>query len=197
MPENQYIAGMIFIAIGLAILFFGYRFFKVALGVMGFAAGFILVVTLGTDLTEFGRNEILAAGLIGGIVFTFVFVLAYYAGVFITGAFLGYILGTSISPYINVDPIIIIAVSIVIGGMITFAVQKVVVICVSAFFGAWIILLGVGQALGRIQTESLVSEPAKVLTLYREFTWMMVVWLAVALVGIYCQYRKMDGKKES
>jgi len=196
MVENQYIAGLIFLAIGLAILFFGYRFFKVALGVMGFAAGFILVVTLGTDLTDFGRNEVLAAGIIGGIAFTFVFVLAYYAAVFIMGAFLGYILGTSISPYIEVDPIIIIAISIVIGGMITFAVQKVVVICLSSFFGAWIMLLGTGQILGRVRTENLISQPMEALTIYRQFTWMMAVWLAVALMGIYCQYRKMDGKKE-
>lgn len=196
MPEDQYIAGFIFIAIGLAILFFGYRFFKIALGVMGFASGFILVSTLGTDLTEFGRNEILAAAIIGGIAFTFIFVLAYYAGVFIMGAFLGYILGTTLSPYINLDPLIIIAVAVVLGGMITFAVQKVVIICLSSFFGAWTILLGVGQLLGRVRTDSLVSEPGKVLLLYQEFSWMMLVWLVIALIGIYSQYRKMDSKKK-
>ncbi len=141
MPENQYIAGAIFSVIGMAVLFFGYRFFKVALGLMGFAAGFVLVVTLGSDLTDFGQTEILIAGLIGGVGFTFLFVLAYYAGIFIMGALMGYLMGTSVSPYIHVDPVIIIAVAVVLGGMVTFAVQKVVIVCISAFldhgFSCW------------------------------------------------------------
>ena len=130
MPENQYIAGFIFSVIGIAILFFGYRFFQTALGVMGFATGFVLVVTLGSDLTDFGRTEILIAGLIGGVACTCLFIMAYYAGIFIMGALLGYVLGTSVSPYIHVDPVIIIAVAVVLGGMITFVVQKVVIICI-------------------------------------------------------------------
>jgi len=196
MPENQYIAGAIFSVIGLAVLFFGYKFFKVALGLMGFAAGFVLIVTLGSDLTDFGQTEILIAGLIGGVAFTFLFVLAYYAGIFIMGALLGYILGTSISPYIHVDPLIIIAVSVVLGGMITFAVQKVVIICISAFFGAWIFLLGIGQLLGHIKTATLINNPGNVLLFHQEFTWMMLVWLAIAMIGIYSQFRRMGKKKE-
>jgi Domain of unknown function (DUF4203) len=196
MPENQYIAGAIFSVIGLAVLFFGYKFFKAALGLMGFAAGFVLVVTLGSDLTDFGQTEILIAGLIGGVAFIFLFVLAYYAGIFIMGALLGYILGTSVSPYIHVDPLIIIAVSVVLGGMITFAVQKVVIICISAFFGAWIFLLGIGQLLGHIKTASLINNPGNVLLFYQEFTWMMLVWLAIAMIGIYSQFRRMGKKKE-
>ncbi len=196
MPENQYIAGLIFSVIGIAILFFGYRFFKAALGVMGFAAGFVLVVTLGSDLTDLGRTEILIAGLIGGVVCTFLFILAYYAGIFIMGALLGYVLGTSVSPYIHVDPVIIIAVAVVLGGMITFAVQKVVIICISSFFGAWIFLLGIGLLLSQVRTESIISEPGKVLLLYQEFTWMMLVWLIISMIGIYSQYRGMEKKKK-
>ncbi len=196
MPENQYVAGLIFLVIGIAILFFGYRFFKAALGVMGFATGFILVVTLGSDLTDFGRTEVLIAGLIGGAVCTFLFIFAYYAGIFIMGALLGYVLGTSVSPYIHVDPVIIIAVAVVLGGMITFVVQRVVVICISAFFGAWIFLLGIGLLLSQIKTESIISEPGKVLLLYQEFTWMMLVWLVISLTGIYSQYRGMEKKKK-
>ncbi len=196
MPENHYIAGTIFIVIGIAILFFGYRFFKVALGIMGFAAGFVLVVTLGTDLTNFGRTEILVAGLVGGVVCTVLFVLAYYAGVFIMGALLGYVLGTSISPYIHVDPVIVIAVAVILGGMITFAVQKVVIVCISAFFGSWIFLLGAGQLAGQLKTELLVNRPGEVFLLYQEFTWMMLVWLVIALIGIYCQYQRMQKKKK-
>lgn len=196
MPENHYIAGAIFLVIGIAILFFGYRFFKVALGIMGFAAGFILVVTLGTDLTDYGRSELLAAGLLGGVVCTVVFVLAYYAGVFIMGALLGYILGTSVSPYIHVDPVIIVAVAVILGGMITFAVQKVVIICISAFFGSWIFLLGAGQLAGQLETEILVNRPGEFFLLYQEFTWMMIVWLAIALIGIYSQYLGMQKRKK-
>ena len=196
MPENQYIAGLIFSVIGIAILFFGYRFFKAALGVMGFAAGFALVVTLGSDLTDFGRTEVLIAGLIGGVICTFLFILAYYAGIFIMGALLGYVLGTSVSPYIHVDPVIIIAVAVVLGGMITFAVQRVVIICISSFFGAWIFLLGIGLLLSQIKTGSIISEPGKVLLLYQEFTWMMLVWLVISMAGIYSQYRGMEKKKK-
>jgi len=196
MPENQYIAGAIFSVIGMAVLFFGYRFFKVALGLMGFAAGFVLVVTLGSDLTDFGQTEILIAGLIGGVAFTFLFVLAYYAGIFIMGALMGYLMGTSVSPYIHVEPVIIIAVAVVLGGMITFAVQKVVIVCISAFFGAWVFLLGIGQLLSRVKTESLINEPGNVLLLYQKFTWMMLVWLVISMIGIYSQYRRMEKKKE-
>jgi len=196
MPDNQYLAGAIFSVIGIAILFAGYRFFRVALGIMGFAAGFTLVVTLGSDLTNLGRTGILVSGVVGGILFTFLFVLAYYAGVFIMGAFLGYVLGTSASPYIHVDPVIIIAVAVVLGGLITFAVQKVVIICISAFFGAWVFLLGIGQLFSRVDTRRLFDEPGKILLLYQHQTWMMLVWLAVAVVGIIGQYKGMQRKKE-
>ena len=195
MPDNQLLAGIIFSVTGLAILFFGYRFFKVALGIMGFAAGFILVVTLASDLTEYGRTEVMIGGLIGGIAGVVLFVMAYYAGIFIMGAFMGYMLGTSVSPYIHVDPLVIIAVAVVLGGMITFTVQKVVIVCISSFFGSWIFLLGVGQLFSRVETVSLINEPEQAIMLYQHFTWMMFVWLGISLLGIFFQYRGMDRKK--
>jgi len=112
------------------------------------------------------------------------------------GALMGYVLGTSVSPYIHVEPVIIIAVAVVLGGMITFAVQKVVIICISAFFGSWIFLMGIGQLLSRVKTESLINEPGNVLLLYQKFTWMMLVWLVISMIGIYSQYRRMEKKKE-
>ena len=195
MADNQILAGIIFSAVGLGILFFGYRFFKVALGIMGFSAGFIVCVVLASDLTEFNRTELLVSGVVSGIVGTFLFVMAYYAGVFVMGAFLGYMLGTAVAPYIHLDPLVIVAIAVVLGAMITFAVQKVVIVCLSSFFGAWLFLIGMDQLFSRLSTATLIREPEKALFLYQEMNWMMAAWLVVSLIGIYSQYRGIEKKK--
>lgn len=194
MPEHQLLAGFVFSLVGLSVLFFGYRFFKLALGIMGFAAGFVLLISLGSAMVELGRTELLVAGVIGGIAGVFLFVMAYYAGIFIMGACLGYIIGSSIAPYLAVDPLIPITVAIVLGGMIIFAVQKVVIVCISSFFGAWMLFLGIAQILGRIDTNRLIIDPSRGLLLFQGINWMMLVWLLISLLGIYSQYRGMEKK---
>jgi MFS family permease len=96
---------MIFLGIvfGAIECFFGYRIFKIILGILGFAAGAALAMF---SFNSISQNEIVMflSGLVGGIIGAVMTVWLYFFGVFMIGALGGGVIGNAVFAAIQMYP---------------------------------------------------------------------------------------------
>jgi hypothetical protein len=188
------------IAIGLGILvgaiqcFFGYRFFKVVLGLLGFLAGGILAAGFGYSISQ---QEIVAllAGLVGGLIGAGVLVMLYFIGIFFIGAYLGTILGAVLFGLTGIEPgpmvLLIPAVAV---GIFAIIFQKFMIIFSTGFGGAWSVVAG----LAYFTTGAI--DPTNIERLFRpdgiHFYAVVLGWLALGITGVAVQYRSAAAHQE-
>lgn len=196
------------ILFGIIQCFFGYRIFKIILGLMGFILGGILAGAIAFALSQEEAVAILA-GLIGGCVGAILMVILYFVGIFLIGAFLGAGLGTALflAAESNPEPAVLVILGII-GGVIALILQKFIIIVSTSFGGASNVVTGIAYfttdaikptgfdrffRTGRIHLETIYDQlfqPEE-----RHFYIMLVCWIVLGIAGVTVQYSLFPARK--
>ena len=188
------------VIIGLGILvgavqcFFGYRIFKIILGITGFLIGGSLASGIGYAISQ-QEAVALLAGLVGGLIGAALMVALYFIGIFLIGAFLGGVLGAVLFAVVgsNPEPAVLLILA-VITGVITLIFQKFMIIVSTGFVGAWSIVTGIAYftsgAIDLTNLERMFRSGGS--HLYA----IVLCWLALGIVGVIVQYKSAPTKQE-
>ena len=199
MPPQAYQAPVaaILIAGGVLSCFFGYRLFKVVLGMFGFAVGVVAATSF------FGPAEttgMLLAALLGGLIGAGVLLAAYFVGVALVGAGIGALLVNVIWTQVEGDPhpAIVILFSVA-GAVVATWLQRYVIIIGTAFAGAWTLLVG-GLAMmgdGGPLRAAAAGNPWVFYPLNPspELAWLPWAWVALGAFGTLVQMRWTGGER--
>ena len=185
-------AAVVLLLGGTVACFFGYRLFRVVLGIYGFILGALLATSL------FGPAEPLPTGIaviVGGLVGALVLNLAYFVGVALLGAAVGAVVLHLVWPRLaSGDPHVLVVVLVAaVGAVAAIWLQRVVIVVATAFGGAWTLLVGGLALLGdrAAQKAAVANDVWVVYPLHpapgRE--WVIWVWLALGLAGMVVQLR--------
>ena len=185
LPQGAFVALMLaLLAFGVLQCFFGYRIFKVILGILGFFWGAALGA-VGGAMT--GPLFVLLFAIVGGVLGAVLFVLLFFVGIFFLGAGLGLLVGMAISALVGVVPAVFIALPLaVIGGVLALVFQKLIIILATAFGGAWSTVSSVAAIALGAQAFDWLKRPDAL------GSWSAAVpiaWLALGVVGVVVQYR--------
>ena len=193
--------GVFGIAIGLALVFRGFRLFMLLLPLLGFVGGFLL----GAGLVEYIFDEGFLAtltGFVGGVIVGLVMAalsyLYYWLAVGVFGGFIGYQLTLGLLAWIGFDETgavpMLIAFVVALGFGLAFLLLNmptVLAIVGTAIAGSGLAVAGLAVALGLVQRGQLTDG---ILGVYssEELGWLGVVALIVlALGGMVYQAREL------
>jgi len=189
-------AAILLLLAGALTCFAGYRLFRIVLVVWGFILGaFITSSMMGVG----SAMAMLTAGLVGGLVGALALVFMYFMGVALLGAALGTLVTVVLwSQLAAADPpgavVVIASIAGAIGAML---VQRHVVIVGTAFFGAWMVIVGV-LAIAESTAVRAVRATNDVWILYplsvSRNRWAVGGWIVVGLIGMVVQLG-VTGKK--
>ncbi len=191
------LAAVLSIAFGLLNCFFGYRIFKVLLGIYGFGLGAIIGLAVAGSVAKGQALWLIVGGVVGGVVGAALMVLLYFVGVFVVGAVAGALLVNLIGAALGIRlPDLVSLIAAVVVGVIALILQRSVIILATAFSGAW------GVAGGAM---SLLTGRAAFLVspLERPQVWQrpglagsrlvlllaLLVWLVLGIAGAVVQFR--------
>ena len=154
------ITGLILLLIGLVACFFGWRFFRLIMGLQGFVIGYYLAQRL---LVAQGEGIALIVGIILGVILFFIFYMFLYNLAFVVfGAILGLAIGALIDSALNVDGIVALVIALVlavIGAVIGNMLSDVMIRISTAFAGAAQAVSGVGALAAAIGMSLPLADP--------------------------------------
>ncbi len=189
-------AAAVLIAGGLLACFFGYRLFRLVLGVYGFILGALFASSL---VASSNTTGLLIAAAIGGVIGAAIMFSAYFVGVLIVGAGLGAMAAYAVwTPVGHAPHQLIVILFAVVGAIGAWLAQRYVVIAGTAFGGAWTALGGAAALMwSRRPTAGdavWLSYPLQPATNQR---WFLVAWLVLSVFGIVFQLgsKKAPAKK--
>ena len=177
--------------------FFGYRLFKVVLGVFGFIIGALAASSV------FGAGDttpMVIAAIVGGIAGAALLLAAYFVGVALVGAGLGALLVNMIWTQIEGDPhpAVVILFSVA-GAVVATWLQRYVIILATAFTGAWTMLVG-GMAVMGDSGPLRAAAAGDVWVAYPlnpapGMRWVPWAWFALGAFGTLVQMRWTGGER--
>lgn len=141
-PTTLVIMAALVIGLGAITCFFGYRFLRLFLVVLGFIVGFFI----GTSLVPDGGQGTLLAGVILGVIAAIIFYFLYMIAFVLAGASLGLTVATVVAENLELDPTVVPLVLVagaIIGGIIAIFVTRYIIMLGTAFSGAGLIITGV------------------------------------------------------
>jgi hypothetical protein len=182
------------IGLGALYCFFGYRIFKIILGILGFIGGASVAAAVAFDI--FGREQVIliVAGLGGGIIGAVLMVVLYFVGIFLLGAWLGSLLGVLLTGGggSTVETVIILTLAVM-GGIVAVLLQKLMIILSTALGGSWSIVSGifhfVGGDLGPIRSFQYHPNPKILRSMGVQGYVMLLCWVLLGIAGIIVQYK--------
>ena len=184
--------GALGIALGLALVFRGFRLFILLLPLLGFIGGFLLGAGLVEHIFGDGFLSTLlgwGVGFVGGLVFAVLSYLYYWLAVGVFGGFIGYQLTIGILAWIGFSEsgivTILIAFVVALGFGVAFLLLRmptVLAIVGTALAGAALVVAGVALVLGLVPHGQLSDG---VLGVYssEELGWLGIVALIVLSMG--------------
>jgi hypothetical protein len=190
-------AAAILLAGGFLACFFGYRLFKVVLGVFGFIIGALAASSVfgSTDTTP-----MVLAAIVGGAAGAALLLAAYFVGVALVGAGLGALLVNVIWTQIEGDPhpAVVILFSVA-GAVVATWLQRYVIILGTAFAGAWTMLVG-GLAVMGNSAPLKAAAAGDVWVAYPlnpgpGMQWLPWAWVALGAFGALVQMRWTGGDR--
>ena len=190
-------AAAVLLAGGFVACFFGYRLFKVVLGIFGFIIGALAASSVfgATDTTP-----MVIAALVGGIAGAALLLAAYFVGVALVGAGIGALLVNVIWTQIEGDPhpAVVILFSVA-GAVVATWLQRYVIIFATAFAGAWTMLVG-GMALMGDSGPLRAAAAGDVWVAYPlnpapGMRWVPWAWFALGAFGALVQMRWTGGER--
>jgi MFS family permease len=202
MFESQQAFAIFSIIVGIIVCFWGYRLFKVVLGIAGFIAGAVLFYYFGAQYTE--RMIVLVIlTIFGGLIGASLSLAFYYVGLFLLGALAGWQLGFLIATAINIEFVIIIPIiAAIIAGFLACFFQKPVIIIATALIGAWSVVTGGFYFFGTgIIPTDLFRDPFMLVESLRETNPVVILaWIVLSIAGMIFQFSSrlpgMAGGKE-
>jgi len=185
---------LIAVAIGLVACFFGYRLFRAVLPVFGFVVGAIVgaqAVFLIFNEGIFATLLSIVAAVVVGIVFGLLAYFWWALGIVLAVGGMGFAIGNALLPALNLDLDIVswlLGLAVGLGfalAAIVLRLPRVIVIAVTALWGAGATLGGVLIVLQQIEPEEL-GYGAVDAVVSESFVWLLI-YLALAAVGAVWQ----------
>ncbi len=190
-------AAAMLIAGGVLSCFFGYRLFKIVLGMFGFVIG---VLAASSFFGPANTTPMLLAAFAGGVIGAAVLLAAYFVGVALVGAGIGALIVNLIWMQVEGDPhpAVVILFSVA-GAVVATWLQRYVIIIGTAFAGAWTLLIG-GLALmgdGGPLRAAAAGNPWVVYPLNPapDLAWLPWAWVALGAFGTLVQLRWTGGDR--
>jgi hypothetical protein len=180
--------------IGLLICFGGYRLFMLLLPIWGLFAG--IALGAGAISLIFGEGFLasvtgIVVGIVVGLIFMALSYLFYFIGVAIYAASIGYGLGSGLMYAIFADPAVLaVVVGIILAvvvALLTLALnlQKYVIVIISAFGGASVLVGAVLLLFGVIDPATVGNNPLQ--PVLQDSIFWAIAWAAVAILGFIIQ----------
>lgn len=188
--ENGY--AFFFILFGLIACFWGYRIFKIVLGIIGFILGAYFVGGFAASYTGGVGIVALIAGLAGGLIGGSVFVTLYFIGIFFLGAIGGWVFGVMLTSTAGSGMHIILFIMLALGGgILAIFFQKLVIIVSTSLIGAWYMVAGAFTLMGSEFTPMVMFGYPSRFASFAEGPGivMLMCWIALGVSGIVFQYR--------
>ncbi len=186
MPAALNLVAIGAIVLGLVQCFFGYRIFRIILGITGFILAGLLAGYLVFSLTQ-SQLFALIAGVLGGLIGAGLLAGLYIVGIFVIGAIFGGAAASSLLSLAGISPqpwiVVILAIAI---GVLAAILQKPMIIIATSFLGAWWAVTGVAALAGVIQLGALQAIPSSLMGLG---TAWLVGWLVLGIAGLVVQFR--------
>ncbi len=179
------LTGILALIPGITICFFGYRLLRFTLTVAGLALGGYLGYFISTKLSATAWLTVLlivVMGILGAVVTSFL----YKAAVFLVGFAAGALIVAVFPSGSGWNHLLFIALGGIIGGILAIFLQRPVISFLTAFLGAWWIVIGIFHLLGktRIQLPATYDLPV-----------MALSWLALGVTGFIVQF-SLTGKEK-
>ena len=182
------IGGVVVTAYGIINCFFGYRFFRILLGIWGFILGGALGISL---TSEAAPIIVLIAGVGGALLGAILIYFIFRLGLFLIGAILGYTLTATLLTSLGImeNQLMFSVAGGAFFGVLALLLNQFFVILITAFSGASTIITGV----------MLMIDGERMATAFitRQFTTASeapstvvgVLWLLLAIAGMFVQHR--------
>jgi hypothetical protein len=168
--------------------FFGYRVFKVILGIIGFVCGFTMTSMMGYTMAVNGFFLYLM-GIISGMLGAAMMIWLYFFGVFFIGAMLGGVVGATLFGVINLNPngFILLVLSIIFGAL-ALVFQRYMIIIATAFIGSWHMVVGIACL---FEGKSCLADMTWLLKIGSSHNYLVtLMWLILGFLGCFVQSRQ-------
>ena len=190
-------AALVLLVGGIIACFFGYRLFRIVLGIAGLILGALVASSL---FASSDHGVMVAAAIVGGVLGASVLIAAYFVGVALVGAGLGAAAANIAFSASNRDPHALVVVLCAIGGAgLAMYLQRYFIIVGTSFGGAWTLIVGAMAAIGnRKAMEAAASGDVWVaypLDPAPGQRWVRVAWLLLGLIGLAVQLGWTGGEK--
>jgi hypothetical protein len=199
--EALHLIALASIGLGVVYCFFGYRIFRILLGILGFILGAQVAIEMAFHL--FGRGQVVAilAGLVGGIIGAVLMAILYFVGIFLLGVWLGSLLGILLTGGGgSILETVIILVLAVIGGIAAVVLQRLMIILSTSLSGSWGIVSGiahfVGGGFGPIRPFQYHPHLGALRSMGMRGYIILLCWVLLGIAGIVIQYRITREEKE-
>lgn len=197
MTFELFCMGLLALLVGLAVCFNGYRWFLILLPIWGFFFGFglgaqTLQAILGVGFVASVTSWVL--GFLVGLVFAVLSYLFYIIGVALFAGSFGYALGVGLMGAIGIEFgllvwLVGIVLAIVVAAVtILLNIQKWVIIFITSFGGAGLIVGTIGLLFSGANSPAAVSEnPFR--TVIQASPLLIILFLVVGVLGFIGQWR--------
>ena len=174
----------------------GYRLFRFVLTLLGFYLGALAATAV---LGSGDRTLLIFAALGGGAVGALIMFFGYFVGVALVGAGIGALSVHMIWSRLGSDPhAFVVILAAVAGAAAAMALQRYVIVVATAFAGGWMMLWGAMNVMDR--GADIARRPpvwmVYPLDLSPDRRWLLAVWLAIGLIGMFIQLR-ITGRMKS
>lgn len=185
------IISVVLIPVGILLLLYGYKLFKLFIGLIGFLGGSVLGFSL-----SFIAGDPLFTSLLCGVIGAFLFYILYRIGLFLTGfvfgAFLSLIFASALSGDVAIASFIL---GGFLGGILALQLEKLIVIILSSYKGSIMLLGGTALVVFPEQQarlfETVSSNPESIISLLLNYSLLLLI---VTLVGILYQYEVIPNR---
>lgn len=167
----------------------GYRLFRFVLTLFGFYIGALAATAV---LGPGDRTLLIFAAIGGGAAGALIMFFGYFVGVALVGAGIGALSVHLIWSRIGTDPhAFVVILAAVAGAAAAMALQRYVIVVVTAFAGAWTLLWSAMRVMD--STASLAARPPVWMIypfdLSPDRLWVLAAWAAIGLTGVFVQLR--------
>ena len=175
-----------FVLAGALACFAGYRLFKLVMGVYGFIIGAAFASSMVAPSNTIGM---LVAAIVGGLAGAVILVLAYFVGVALVGAALGWLVLHLVWTQVSVGdpPWVAVVVLAAIGAIGAMFLQRYVIIVSTAFGGAWTLIVG-GLAVAADRGAARASDVLESVPVYSS------AWSSLGAVCLDCGGNPRHGR---
>lgn len=173
---------------GLLDCFFGYRIFRVTLGVIGGVFGVIFGQAAGVAL-GFGIGGQIVGMVLGGLLGAGLAFLLYTGAVFVAGFGFGSTLGILLLSHYNQMVALVSGVVLgIIGGFLAVGLQRVLIILSTSLLGAFRATVAIGYFVSKLDWLFYYQNPQQIPVLIDTNSWMFPLILGMTVVGVIAQF---------